>query len=90
MFLYRELNEDVFVDQPQGFTKRGEEHKVYKLRRALYELKQAPRVWYSRIEGYFIKEGFEKCYCEHTLFVKTEDGVKIFIVSLYVDDLSFT
>jgi hypothetical protein len=88
-FLHGELNEDVFVDQPQGFIKRGEEHKVYKLRRALYGLKQAPRAWYSRIEGYFIKEGFEKCYCEHTLFVKTKDGGKILIVSLYVDDLIF-
>ncbi|KAL3611553.1 hypothetical protein D5086_002573 [Populus alba] len=90
VFLHGELNEDVFVDQPQGFTKKGEEHKVYKLRRALYGLKQAPQAWYSKIEGYFIKEGFEKCYCEHTLFVKTEDGGKILIVSLYVDDLIFT
>ena len=89
-FLHGELNEDVFVDQPQGFTKRGEEHKVYKLRKALYGLKQAPQAWYSKIKGYFIKEGFEKCYCEHTLFVKTEDGGKILIVSLYVDDLIFT
>jgi hypothetical protein len=83
-FLHGELNEDVFVDQPQGFTKRGEKHKVYKLRRALYGLKQTPRAWYSRIDG------FEKCYCEHTLFMKTEDGGKILIVSLYVDDLIFT
>jgi hypothetical protein len=89
-FLHGELNEDVFVDQPQGFTKRGEEHKVYKLRRALNGVKQTPRAWYSRIEGYFIKEGFEKCYCEHTLFMKTEDGGKILIVSFYIDDLIFT
>jgi hypothetical protein len=90
MFLHGELNEDVFVDQPQGFTKRREEYRVYKLRRALYGPKQAPRAWNSRIEGYFIKEGFEKCYCEHILFVKTEDGGKILIVSLYIDDLIFT
>ena len=72
----------MFVDQPQGFVEKGEEHKVYKLKRALYGLKQAPKAWYSRIEGYFIKEGFEKCYCEHTLFIKTEGGGNILIISL--------
>lgn len=55
----------------------------------MYGLKQAPRAWYSRIEAYFIKEGFEKCYCEHTLFVKSGDKGKLLIVSLYVDDLIF-
>ncbi|PRQ54239.1 putative RNA-directed DNA polymerase [Rosa chinensis] len=89
-FLHGELNETVYIDQPQGYVKQGEEHKVYRLRKALYGLKQAPRAWYSRIETYFIKEGFEKCHCEHTLFVKTEDGGNILIVSLYVYDLIFT
>lgn len=89
-FLHGELNEDVFVEQPQGYEKKGEEHKVYKLRKALYGLKQAPRAWYSRIEAYFIKEGFERCQCEHTLFIKSEEGGKMLIVSLYVDDLIFT
>lgn len=88
-FLHGELNEDVYVEQPKGFEKRGEEHKVYKLKRALYGLKQAPRAWYSRIEGYFEREGFERCYCEHTLFVKSERD-SILIVSLYVDDLIYT
>ncbi|CAA7040775.1 unnamed protein product [Microthlaspi erraticum] len=67
----------------------SEESKVYKLRKALYGSKQAPRAWYSRIEGYFMKEKFEKCYYEHTLFVKKE-GDSILIVSLYVDDLIYT
>ena len=86
-FLHGELNEAVFIEQPQGYEKKGEEHKVYKLKKALYGLKQAPRAWYSRIEAYFIKEGFERCSCDHTLFIKTGDGGKILIVSLYVDDL---
>ncbi|RVX17651.1 Retrovirus-related Pol polyprotein from transposon TNT 1-94 [Vitis vinifera] len=89
-FLHGELNEAVFIEQPQGYEKKGEEHKVYKLKKALYGLKQAPRAWYSRIEAYFIKEGFERCSCDHTLFIKTGDGGKILIVSLYVDDLIFT
>lgn len=55
----------------------------------MYGLKQAPRAWYSRIEAYFTKEGFEKCPYEHTLFVKLSEGGKILIISLYVDDLIF-
>jgi hypothetical protein len=70
-FLYGELNEEIFVDQPCGYVQKGNEHKVYKLKKALYGLKQAPRAWYSRIEAYFMKEGFEKCDYEHTLFTKT-------------------
>ncbi|KAI5328055.1 hypothetical protein L3X38_027451 [Prunus dulcis] len=42
-FLYGELNERVFIDQPPGYVQRGKEQKVYILKRALYGLKQAPR-----------------------------------------------
>ncbi|KAK9907798.1 hypothetical protein M0R45_000739 [Rubus argutus] len=89
-FLHGELTEEVFVDQPLGYEKKGEEHKVYKLKKALYGLKKAPRAWYSRIESYFVKEGFERCSFEHALFIKSGVGGKLLIVSLYVDDLIFT
>ncbi|KAL5777869.1 hypothetical protein ACOSP7_010795 [Xanthoceras sorbifolium] len=88
-FLYGELNEEVFVQQPCGYIQKGHEHKVYKLKKTLYGLKQASRAWYSRIEAYFIKEGFEKCDYKHTLFIKAENRGKILIISLYVD-LIFT
>lgn len=77
------------MEQPKGFESSEENEKVYKLKKALYGLRQAPRAWYSRIEGYFVREGFKKCYCEHTLFVKTE-GENCLIVSLYVDDIIYT
>lgn len=88
-FLYGELNEEVYVDQPEGFVKRGEENKVYQLKKALYGLKQAPRAWFSRIGSYFKKEGFEKSNYDHTLFLK-KNGDKLLLVSLYVDDLIYT
>lgn len=88
-FLHGELKEDVFVEQPEGYEKKGGEQMVYKLQKALYGLKQAPRAWFSRIESYFIKEGFESSPSEQTLFVKRKGG-KILIVSIYVDDLLFT
>ena len=38
-FLHGDLCEDVFVEQPPGYEKKGNEHKVYKLKKALYGLK---------------------------------------------------
>lgn len=89
-FLHGELMEDVYVEQPLGYEKKGEEDKVYKLQKALYGLKQAPRAWFSRIETYFKKEGFQKCSSEQTLFTKVGIGGKILLVSVYVDDLIYT
>ncbi|CAL5423091.1 unnamed protein product [Camellia sinensis] len=89
-FLYGDLQEEVYVDQPPGYVCQGNETKVYKLRKALYGLKQAPRAWYSRIEAYFLKSGFQKCPYEPTLFIKSESDGKLLIVCLYVDDLIYT
>ena len=87
-FLHGELKEEVYVQQPIGFVKIDAEEEVYKLRKALYGLKQAPRAWYNKIETYFLRNDFERCFCEHTLFTKSKGG-KILIVSLYVNDLIF-
>ena len=89
-FLHGDLDERVLIDQPLGYIKVGNEHKVYKLKKALYELKQAPRAWYSRIHAHILNEGFKKCPYEHTFFVKIGDGGKMLIVCLYVDDLIYT
>jgi hypothetical protein len=89
-FLHGELREDVYVHQPEGYVKKGKENKVYKLHKALYGLKQAPRAWFSRIESQFVKEGFQKCPNEQTLFIKRSTGGSILIVSIYVDDLIYT
>ena len=59
-FLHGELVEDVFVEQPCGYVEKGNEEKVYKLKKGLYGLKQALWAWYNRVEAYFTKEGFKK------------------------------
>ena len=70
--------------------RQGCENQVYRLKKALYGLKQTPRAWYSRINAYFIKEGFIKCPYEHTLYTKYGVNKRILIVCLYVDDLIYT
>ena len=44
-FLHGDLKEDVYVSQPEGFVITGQEVKLYKLKKALYGLRQAPRAW---------------------------------------------
>eukprot|EP00253_Pinus_taeda_P006714 PITA_06714 len=81
--------EEVYIEQPLGYEKKGQEHRVCRLKNALYGLKQAPRAWYSRIDSYLLENGFEKCEGEPTLYIKEKDG-KILILVLYVDDIIFT
>ncbi|CAH9081524.1 unnamed protein product [Cuscuta europaea] len=88
-FLNGELLEEVFVEQPEGFVKKGEERKVYKLKKALYALKQAPRAWYNKIDSFFLSKGFNKSENEPTLYVKKQGTNDFIIVCLYVDDIIY-
>ena len=85
-FLNGYLEEEIFVEQPEGFVFQGQEEKVYRLKKALYDLKQAPRSQYSRIDSHLVNLGFEKSPSESTLYIKKVDD-EILVVFLYVDDL---
>ncbi|KAG9440556.1 hypothetical protein H6P81_020721 [Aristolochia fimbriata] len=89
-FLNGFLDEEVYVDQPDGYVQTGKEHMVYKLKKSLYGLKQAPRAWYTRIDEYFMKRGFARCPHEHTLYVRSDNNGHLLLICLYVDDLIFT
>lgn len=88
-FLNGEIQEEVYVCQPEGFEKENEEHKVYKLLKALYDLRQAPRAWYARLNKCLEDLGFERCPYEHAVYVRRE-GVECLIVGVYVNDLLIT
>ena len=67
-FLHNELKEEVFVNQPEGFTVTGEEHKVYKLKKALYGLRQAPSAWNIKLNQILRGLNFERCSKEPSLY----------------------
>jgi hypothetical protein len=55
-FLNGYLEEEVYVQQPPRYEVKGKEYKFYRLKKALYGMKQAPRAWYSKIYSYMIKK----------------------------------
>ena len=71
-FLDGVLEEEVYLEQPPGYMKIGEEKKVLKLKKALYGLKQAPQAWKTRIDTYFKENGYKQCPHEHSLYTKEE------------------
>ncbi|KAG7587705.1 GAG-pre-integrase domain [Arabidopsis suecica] len=88
-FLPGELKEDVYVSQPEGFVTKGSERKVYKLHKALYGLRQAPRAWNTKLNKILRELSFEKCSKELSLYRKKEKE-NLLIVAVYVDDLLVT
>jgi hypothetical protein len=83
-FLNGELEEEVYIEQPEGFQLSENTDYVCKLKKALYGLKQAPRAWYSRLDKYLQHAGFKNA----TSTFKVSQG-NILLIEVYVDDIIF-
>ncbi|KAJ9560132.1 hypothetical protein OSB04_005292 [Centaurea solstitialis] len=88
-FLNGDLQEEVYVTQPDGFVIAGKEHMVYKLNKALYGLRQAPRAWNIKLDKTLKELGFQKCPQEQAVY-KSQNQKSLLIVGVYVDDLIVT
>jgi hypothetical protein len=69
-FLNGEVEQEVYIEQPEGFVIHGKESHVCKLKKALYGLKQAPRAWYGRIDSFLQSLGFTKSIADPNLYIK--------------------
>nr|GEV02357.1 copia protein [Tanacetum cinerariifolium] len=69
-FLNGELKEEVYVSQPEGFVDQEYPSHVYKLKKAIYDLKQAPRAWYDMLSSFLISKDFSKGAVNPTLFTR--------------------
>nr|GEX52783.1 hypothetical protein [Tanacetum cinerariifolium] len=88
VFLYRKIEEEVYVCQPPGFEDPNFPGKVYKVEKALYGLHQAPRAWYETLSTYLLDNGFYRGQIDKTLFIKRHKD-DILLVQVYVDDIIF-
>jgi hypothetical protein len=88
-FLHGDLQEEVYMHIPTGFSTRQTEGKVLRLRRSLYGLKQSSRAWFDRFRRAILQMGYKQSNADHTLFYKHNES-KMAILIVYVDDIVIT
>jgi hypothetical protein len=88
-FLNGGIEEEVYIEQPQGFEVEYIKTHVFRLKKAMYGLKQAPRVWYGRVDSFLTSLGFTKSKVDSNLYFKVMNDEPV-IFLLYVDDLFLT
>lgn len=82
-FLYGDLEETIYIQQPEGFEDGTE--RVCRLKRSLYGLKQSPRCWNKCFGQFLTGLGFKASESDPCLYIRENKGRKLLIV-LYVDD----
>jgi hypothetical protein len=77
------------MEQPPGYVDQTHPNLVCRLKKALYNLKQAPRAWSNKIGLYLVISGFQTSNANFSLYVKKIDrGIVVLVI--YVDDLIIT
>ena len=84
-FLHGELEEEIYMDQPDGFVIEGQKGLVCKLFKSLYDLKQAPKQWHEKFERTLITAGFIVNEADKCVYYRHGGGEGV-ILCLYVDD----
>jgi len=84
-FLNGDLDEDIYMQQPDGYVQSGSEHLVCKLKKSLYGLKQAPRCWNLAFKKHMESIGFRQTTADPCVYVRFGDAIAI--VAVYADDL---
>jgi hypothetical protein len=88
-FLNGVIEEEVHIEQPQGFEVEDRKTHVCRLKKALYRLKQALRAWHGRIDSFLTSLGFTKSKVDSNLYFKVMNDEPV-ILLLHVDDLFLT
>lgn len=81
-FLYGNVEEEVYVEQPTGYEEGDGTEDVCVLDKALYGLKQSPRIWYNTLTGFLQSLGFEPLDSDLSVFIRGQ-----LVIAIYVDDI---
>ena len=83
-FLNGKLDDEIYLQQPEGYVKPGEDHLVCKLEKSLYRLKQSSRCWKKSFRECIEKIGFTQASADPSVFIRKD---ALSIIGVQVDDL---
>ena len=86
-FLNGELEEEVYIDQIEGFEEDPTRTKVCMLLKSIYRLKQAPRAWQQGFYKHLRKLGFTQLRTDSAVFIRRSNGIPV-IILVHVDDMA--
>ncbi|GKD35609.1 retrovirus-related pol polyprotein from transposon TNT 1-94 [Tanacetum coccineum] len=86
-FLHGNLEEEIYMLQPEGFKQKGKENLVCRLNKSLYGLKQAPRCWYKRFDSFIRSLEYNRLHADPCAYFKRFGNNDFIILLLYVDDM---
>ena len=86
-FLNGTLDEEIYMDQPEGYVTKGKEDLVCLLKKSLYGIKQSPRQWNKRFDGFMKEQGFRRSPYDQSVYISgVEMSSRVYLL-LYVDDM---
>lgn len=86
VFLHEDLDEETYIHKSEGFFKKEKKNMMCRLKKSLYDPKQAPRQRYKKFDEFMRKEDFQKSNVDHYCYFKRYRSSYI-ILLLYVDDM---
>ncbi|CAN6485375.1 unnamed protein product [Victoria cruziana] len=89
VFFHGKLKEEVYMEQPPGYTEHDSSKWVCKLHRSLYGLKQASRSWFDSFSTEIKQHGFRRSILDHSMFIFKNSSVTTWVL-IYVDDIIIT
>ncbi|GJU18155.1 retrovirus-related pol polyprotein from transposon TNT 1-94 [Tanacetum coccineum] len=86
-FLHENLEEEIYMLQPEGFKQKGKENLICRLNKSLYGFKQAPRCWYKRFDSFIKSLEYNRLHADPCAYFKRFGNNDFIILLLYVDDM---
>ena len=86
-FLYGDLDEEIFIEQPEDFKVKGNENMVCRLKKSLYGLKQALRQCYKKFDFFMMSQEYKRTFADPCVYVRRFFDGKFIILLLYVYDM---